>query len=60
MKKVKEIPKNQRYIGRPGLEELLKETKKRKEISRKAKEAVERYGYSQKEIATIWGYITQR
>jgi predicted nucleic acid-binding protein len=31
--------------------ELLKGTKGRKEISRKAKEAVERYGYSQKEVA---------
>jgi len=48
---VKEIPKNQRYIGRLGLAELLKGTKGRKEISRKAKEAVERYGYSQKEVA---------
>jgi hypothetical protein len=36
---VKEIPKSQRYIGRLGLAELLKGTKGRKEISRKAKEA---------------------
>jgi putative transposase len=49
------IPKNQRYIGRPGLAELLKGTKRRKEISRKAKEAVERYGYSQKEVADYLG-----
>ncbi len=48
---VKEIPKSQRYIGRPGLAEPLKGTKGRKEISRKAKEAVEKYGYSQKEVA---------
>ena len=52
---VKEIPKNQRYIGRPGLAELLKGTKRRKEISSKAKEAVERYGYSQKEVADYLG-----
>jgi putative transposase len=52
---VKEIPKSQRYIGRPGLAELLKGTKGRKEISRKAKEAVERYGYSQKEVADYLG-----
>jgi putative transposase len=52
---VKEIPKSQRYIGRPGLAELLKGTKARKEISRKAKEAVERYGYSQKEVADYLG-----
>ncbi|MFA6055434.1 MAG: transposase [Thermodesulfovibrionales bacterium] len=52
---VKEIPKNQRYIGRPGLAELLKATKGRKEISRKAKEAIEKYGYSQKEVADYLG-----
>jgi putative transposase len=52
---VKEIPKSQRYIGRPGLAELLKGTKGRKEISRKAKEAVERYGYGQKEVADYPG-----
>jgi REP element-mobilizing transposase RayT len=52
---VKEIPKSQRYIGRPGLVELLKGAKGRKEISRKAKEAVEKYGYSQKEVADYLG-----
>jgi putative transposase len=52
---VKEIPKSQRYIGRPGLVELMKGAKRRKEISRKAKEAVERYGYSQKEVADYLG-----
>ncbi len=35
--------------------ELLKGAKGRKEISRKAKEAVERYGYSQKEVADYLG-----
>jgi len=52
---VKEIPKSQRYIGRPGLAELLKGTRGRKEISKKAKEAIEKYGYSQKEIADYLG-----
>jgi len=52
---VKEIPKSQRYIGRPGLAELLKGTRGRKEISKKAKETIERYGYSQKEIADYLG-----
>ena len=52
---VKEIPKSQRYIGRPELAELLKGAKRRKEISRTAKEAVERYGYSQKEVADYLG-----
>jgi putative transposase len=52
---LKEIPKSQRYIGRPGLAELLKGTKGRKEISRKAKETIEKYGYSQKEVADYLG-----
>jgi hypothetical protein len=52
---IKEIPKDKGYIGRPGLAELLKGTKGRKEIDRKAKEAVERYGYGQKEVADHLG-----
>jgi len=52
---VKEIPKSQRYIGRPGLSELLKGAKRRDEISKKAKEAIEKYGYSQKEVADYLG-----
>jgi DNA invertase Pin-like site-specific DNA recombinase len=52
---IEEIPKNQRYIGRPGLAELLKGTKGRKEIGRKAKEALERHGYTQKEVADYLG-----
>ncbi|MFZ3136090.1 MAG: transposase [Thermodesulfovibrionales bacterium] len=51
----KEIPKSQRYIGRPGLAKLLKGAKRRKEKSKKAKEAVEKYGYSQKEVADYLG-----
>jgi REP element-mobilizing transposase RayT len=51
----KEIPKSQRYIGRPGIAKLLKGAKSRKEVSSKAKEAVERYGYSQKEVADYLG-----
>ncbi len=34
---------------------FAKGTKGRKEISRKAKEAVEKYGYSQKEVADYLG-----
>ena len=52
---VKEIPKSQRYIGRPELAKLLKGAERRKEISKKAKEAVDRYGYSQKEVADYLG-----
>ncbi|MEK6582814.1 MAG: transposase [Nitrospirota bacterium] len=54
-KEVKEIPKSQRYIGRPELVELLKVAKVKKDISRKTREAVQRYGYSQKEIADYLG-----
>jgi hypothetical protein len=42
-------------IGRPGLAELLKGTKGSKKLSRKAKEAIERHGYSQKEVADYPG-----
>lgn len=52
---VKEIPKSQRYIGRPELAKLLKGAERRKEISKIAKEAVDRYGYSQKEVADYLG-----
>jgi len=52
---IKEIPRRQRYVGRPELVELLKGTEGNIEMSQKAKEAVERYGYSQKEIADYLG-----
>ena len=41
-KEVKEIPKSQRYIGRPELVELLKVAKVKKDISRNTREAVQR------------------
>lgn len=54
---VTEIPKSQRYISRPSLESILgsellkdKQTRKNKII-----EAVEKYGYSQKEVASYLG-----
>ncbi len=52
---IKEIPKKQRYIGRPDLSEVLKAARGREETGRKAKEAVERYGYSQREVADYLG-----
>lgn len=50
---IKEIPRNQRYINRPGLKELFKASiiNKKQERDRKIREAVERHSYSQKEIA---------
>lgn len=50
---IKEIPRNQRYINRSVLEELFKASviNKKQERDRKIREAVERHGYSQKEIA---------
>lgn len=50
---INEIPRNQRYINRPGLKELFKASiiNKKQERDRKIREAVERHGYSQKEIA---------
>ena len=49
---VKEIPKSQRYINRPALKEIFKNTEgKRRERNRGIADAVERWGYSQREVA---------
>ena len=50
---IKEIPKSQRYINRPTLDNLLKERElKNKHVrDKKILEATEKYGYSQKEVA---------
>lgn len=50
---IPEIPKSQRYMQRPGLEEIFSENTlmKRKERDRKIVEAVEAYGYTQREVA---------
>ena len=52
-----EIPKVQRYMSRPELEELFKETVINSKQSRNTKiiEAVYNYGYSQKEVADYLG-----
>ena len=47
---IREIPKSQRFLGRPTLEQLLKQREKEKR-DRKIQEAVGKYGYSQKEVA---------
>ncbi len=54
---IKEIPKSQRYADRPRLNVLFDEgTIKNKTKRNKAvREAVERYGYTQKEIADFIG-----
>jgi len=54
---IPEIPKAQRYLNRPGLEQLfsgrvLQEVEKRNEM---IEEAVERYGYTQREVADHLG-----
>lgn len=53
---IREIPKNQRYINRPGLRELFEEEVVNRKLKRNEtiKEAVERHGYSQMEVA---GYL---
>ena len=50
---IKEIPRRQRYIGRPGLGSLFKEriVKEKRTRNRKIAEATERHGYSQREVA---------
>ncbi|GBE06379.1 MAG TPA: helix-turn-helix domain-containing protein [Nitrospirae bacterium] len=50
---VKEIPRSQRYVSRPGLDVLLGENIQgdRKKRNEKVREAVQKHGYSQKEVA---------
>lgn len=49
---IKEIPRSQRYITRPGLDSLFGERELVKNArDKRIKEAVERYGYTQKEVA---------
>jgi hypothetical protein len=50
---VKEIPKEQRFLNRPELEEIFQKEviRNRRKRNGKIKEAVENHGYSQKEIA---------
>lgn len=51
-REIREIPKGQRYVGRPSLEEMFKTVRNRKTLrNRKIAEAVKKYGYSQVEIA---------
>jgi len=53
---VKEIPKSQRYVGRPPLKEIFKDTQGKKRMRNiTIAEAVERWGYSQREIADHLG-----
>lgn len=54
---VREIPRNQRYADRPAIERVFTTDAavNRNERNRKIIEAVERYGYSQREIADFLG-----
>lgn len=50
---IEEIPKSQRYLNRPGLKDIFNEdtlSNKRRRDER-IKEAVQKYGYSQKEVS---------
>ncbi|MBN4053227.1 helix-turn-helix domain-containing protein [bacterium AH-315-L15] len=55
--KVKEVPKSQRFVGRPGLDRLLigRAVLNKGRRDRKIVEAVVRYGYSQKEVSDYLG-----
>ena len=54
-KAITEIPKNQRYVDRPSLNELFKERRLKEKQKRNrgivVVEAVYEYGYSQREVA---------
>lgn len=55
--KIKEIPRSQRYVTRPDLARLFNDRgfMDRERRHKKVVEAVERYGYSQKEVADFLG-----
>ncbi len=50
---VKEIPREQRYLGRPGLKDMFSEKvmKDRKTRNERVARAVGEWGYSQREVA---------
>ena len=56
-KDIKEIPKRQRYVNRPSLNELFKGIQLREKQKRTVKivQAVNEYGYNQKEVADYLG-----
>jgi REP element-mobilizing transposase RayT len=54
-KDIKEIPRSQRFLHRPGLEKLFSNSTNNHTRNRKIQEAIERYGYSQKAIADHLG-----
>jgi putative transposase len=49
---IQEIPRQQRYLNRPGLDELFRNKEKRNKLMYNA---VVEHGYSQKEIADFLG-----
>jgi putative transposase len=54
---VKEIPRSQRYINRPALEEIFKNTKERREKRNNGIfRAIEVWGYNQREVADYLGF----
>jgi putative transposase len=55
LKKVKEIPKGQRYLGRPSLKDLFREAGGKEKRNKKIGEAVMRHGYGQAEVAEHLG-----
>jgi hypothetical protein len=52
---IKEIPKGQRYVGRPALKKLFRANASKTARDKWISLAVERYGYSQAEIAGFLG-----
>lgn len=54
---IQEIPRSQRYLNRPALKDIMKNERvwNNKDRNNQIKEAVNRYGYSQKEVADALG-----
>jgi hypothetical protein len=53
--KIKEIPRHQRYMGRPSLSDLFKQGKTKDERNGKIRAAHLKLGYTLKEIADCLG-----
>jgi REP-associated tyrosine transposase len=52
---IQEIPKGQRFVGRPSLEKLFSQTRGKRSRDEVIAKAVTRYGYSQMELASFLG-----
>jgi len=55
LKEIPEIPKSQRFMNRPDLRDVLRENVLRDKRNERIVEAVQEYGYTQREVADHLG-----